>query len=184
MSHTQESKPLSQSDKLWFQKSNYMSQFLSKKSKQIINKLNKKNMKNLIFTLLLVPFLSFAQQSYNDALLFQNNIRSYYDLQMLNYNNNLALEAQEWADYMAKTDTFEVSDDVYGENIFYISKDYAMLKNKNVLLEASLNWILEPDDDYSTYNQIIYPEATEVGFGVSHNNKAIYIVAKYNKLYE
>ena len=184
MSHTQESKENLQSNNLWFQKSNYMGKFLSEKSKEIINKLNKKNMKNLIFTMLLAPFLSFAQQSYTDALLFQNNIRSYYDLQMLNYNNDLALAAQEWADYMAKTDTFEVSNDVYGENIFYISRDYAMLKNKNVLLEASLNWILEPGDDYSTYNQIIYPEATEIGFGISHNEEAIYIVAKYNKLYE
>ena len=182
MSHTDKLKPHSQS-KSWFQKSNYMAKFLNKQSNEIINKINKKNMKNLIFTLL-IPVLSFAQTKYDQALLFQNNIRSYYDAPMLMHDNNLALAAQEWADYMATTDTFEVSDDNYGENIFYISKDYALQNSKNVLLEASLNWILEPDEDFSTYNQIIYPEANRVGFGISHNDDAVYIVAKYNKLYK
>ena len=62
MSHTNKSKPHSQS-KLWFQKSNYMQKFLTKQSNEIINKINKKNMKNLIFTLL-IPVLSWGQTYY------------------------------------------------------------------------------------------------------------------------
>lgn len=182
MSHTDKSKPHSQS-KFWFQKSNYMGKFLSKQSNEIINKINKKNMKNLIFTLL-IPVLSWGQNYYDRALTFQNNVRSYYDIPMLNYDNELSLAAQEWADYMAATDTFEISDDNYGENIFYMSLDYVLERKKDALLEASLNWVLEPGDDYSTYNQIIYPEANRVGFGISQNNEAVYIVAKYNKLYK
>ena len=103
---------------------------------------------------------------------------------MLNYDNDLSLAAQEWADYMAATDTFTVSDDGYGENIFYMELDYLLERKKDALLEASLNWILEPGDDYSTYNQIIYPEANRIGFGISHSDDAVYIVAKYNKLYK
>jgi predicted transcriptional regulator len=41
MNHTHQSKQTSTSD-LWFQKNNYMSQFLSDKSIEIINKINKK----------------------------------------------------------------------------------------------------------------------------------------------
>jgi len=41
MSHTHQSKPTSTSD-LWFQKNNYMSKFLSDRSIEIINRINKK----------------------------------------------------------------------------------------------------------------------------------------------
>jgi len=41
MSHTHQSKLTSTSD-LWFQKNNYMAQFLSDKSIETINKINKK----------------------------------------------------------------------------------------------------------------------------------------------
>ena len=39
MSHTDQSKPHSQSDDLWFQKSNYPANWLSEKSNEIINKM-------------------------------------------------------------------------------------------------------------------------------------------------
>lgn len=182
MSHTQESKPHSLSDELWFNKSNYMVKFLSKKSNEIINKINNKNMKNLILTLML-PMLSFAQTYYDTALDFQNTVRSYYDATPLSYSNDLSIAAQEWADYIATTDNFTVSTDNYGENIFYISKSYVFENGKDVLLEASLNWILDSVDN-STYDQIIYPDATSIGFGISENDESIYVVAKYNKLYQ
>ena len=127
--------------------------------------------------------LSFAQTYYDSALNFQNTIRSYYDITPLSYNNNLSIAAQEWADYMANTDSFTVSTDNYGENIFYINKAYVFENGKDVLLEASLNWVLDSVDN-STYNQIIYPDATSIGFGISENNESIYVVAKYNKLYK
>jgi len=41
MSHTRQSKLTSTSD-LWFQKNNYMSKFLSDRSIEIINRINKK----------------------------------------------------------------------------------------------------------------------------------------------
>jgi hypothetical protein len=177
-----ESKPHLQSDKLWFQKNNYPSEWLSEKSKKIIEQIKNKNMKKFIFTLLF-PIFVFGQTYYDNALQFQNTVRSYYDAPLLSYNNDLALEAQAWAEYLAETDTFAVSSDNYGENIFYIDRIYANVNKKDVLLEATLNWIIDTDD-WSTFNQIIYPEATNIGFGVAENNESIYVVAKYNKLYE
>ena len=41
MNHTRRSKPTSMLD-LWFSKNNYMAQFLSDRSIEIINKINKK----------------------------------------------------------------------------------------------------------------------------------------------
>ena len=46
MNHTDQSKPHSQSDDLWFQKSNYPANWLSEKSNEIINKIKQKNMKD------------------------------------------------------------------------------------------------------------------------------------------
>ena len=54
MNHTKQSKLHSQSDDIWFKKTNYPGEWLSKKSKDIINQINQKNMKNLLFTLLLL----------------------------------------------------------------------------------------------------------------------------------
>ena len=178
-----QSKPLYQLDKLWFVKENYPKDWLSEKSKEIINKLNKKNMKNLILTLLLPLTLS-AQTFYSRALSFHNEVRSFYDLPSVQYDNNLALQAQIWADYLAKTNTFQVSSDQYGENIFWAQKSYISARNKDVLLEATVNWLLAREDDYATYNQMVFPGATNVGYGVSESDNTIYVVAKYNKLYQ
>ena len=140
-------------------------------------------MKKLILITILTPIISFSQTYYDSALNFQNSIRSYYDLTPLSYDNDLSLIAQEWAEYMAETDKFEVSDDSYGENIFAISTEYVFSKGKQPCLEATMNWILE-SDDYSTLNQIIYEDAKRVGFVVAENNEYIYFVAKYDKLYK
>ena len=140
-------------------------------------------MKKLILITILIPIISFSQTYYDSALNFQNSIRSYYDLTPLSYDNDLSLIAQEWAEYMAKTDKFEVSDDSYGENIFAISTEYVFSKGKQPCLEASINWILESDDQ-STLNQIIFEEARGIGFGMAQNDFYIYIVAKYDKLYK
>jgi len=177
-----ESKHHSQSDELWFQKNNYPGEWLSEKSKKIVEQIKNKNMKKFIFTLLF-PIFVFGQTYYDNALQFQNTVRSYYNAPLLSYNNDLALEAQAWAEYLAQTNTFTVSSDNYGENIFYINRMYALKNNKDVLLEATLNWIIDTDD-WNTFNQIIYPKATNIGFGIAENKESIYVVAKYNKLYE
>ena len=140
-------------------------------------------MKNIIILFVLSPIISFSQTFYDSALNFQNEIRNYYDLKPLKYDSSLSLHAQEWAEYIALTDSFEVSDDEYGENIFAISTEYVFTKGKQPCLEASINWILESDDD-STLKQIIYEDAKRIGFGVAENHEYIYVVAKYDKTYK
>ena len=71
MNYTKQSKSHSQSDDIWFKKTNYPGEWLSKKSKDIINQINQKNMKNLLFTLLLLfPLMSFGQLDHKRALTF------------------------------------------------------------------------------------------------------------------
>ena len=140
-------------------------------------------MKKLLLLISIAPSILFSQTFYTKALTYQNDVRLYYDLNPLEYDSDLSLKAQEWADYMASTDDFNVSNDNLGENIFYAEKDYIIKNNKNSFLEATLNWILERDD-YSTFNQITYKNAKRVGFGVAENHEYIYVVAKYDKLYK
>lgn len=177
----EESKQNLQYKENWIQKNNYMGEFLSKKSNEIINKIKNKHMKNLIFSLL---FTVAATAQYNAALNFHNQVRSYYDLTPLSYDNNLAYEAQQWAEEIAATDNFSTSIDNYGENIFSMSRSYYLRHRKDALLEASINWLIDIQDDYSTYNQALYSGASRIGFGVAENEESIYVVAKYDKIYK
>ena len=140
-------------------------------------------MKKVIILFVLSPIISFSQTYYDSALSFQNEVRNYYDLKPLEYDSSLSLHAQEWADYIAETDDFKVSDDDFGESIFSIQKIYCYSRNKNPYLEASINWIIDTDDS-NTLNQILYEDVKRVGFGVAENHEYIYVVAKYDKLYK
>jgi len=140
-------------------------------------------MKKVIILFVLTPIISFSQTYYESALNLHNEVRNYYDLTPLSYDSDLSLKAQEWAEYIASTDSFKVSDDLYGENIFAISTEYVFTKGKQPCLKASMNWILESGDD-STLKQIIYEDATRIGFGIAKNHDYIYVVAKYDKLYK
>lgn len=139
-------------------------------------------MKNLLL-IIMFPISLLSQSLHSEALNFQNSIRSYYDLSPLEYDVDLSNEAQKWAEYLALTDAFEVSDDNYGENIFAIDPEYYFLKGNNIYLEASINWVLDSEDEV-TLNQIKFDEARLVGFGKAHSKRYIYVVAKYDKLYE
>jgi len=140
-------------------------------------------MKKVIILFVLSPIISFSQTYYESALNFQNEVRNYYDLKPLEYDSSLSLHAQEWADYIAETDDFKVSDDDFGESIFSIQKIYCYSRNKNPYLEASINWIIDTNDS-NTLNQILYEDVKRVGFGVAENHEYIYVVAKYDKLYK
>ena len=139
-------------------------------------------MKKVIILFVLTPIISFSQTYYDSALNFQNEIRNYYDLKPLEYDSSLSLHAQEWADYIAETDDFKVSDDNFGESIFSIQKIYCYSRNKNPYLEASINWIIDTDDS-NTLNQILYEDVKRVGFGLAENHNYIYVVAKYDSIY-
>ena len=138
-------------------------------------------MKKLILITLLTPLLSLAQNKYESAIDFQNNIRSYYDLKPFNYNSDLSKLAQEWANHIAITGEFEVSDDSLGETIYAISKTAPIIPD-NLLLDAVVSWAV--DSDEAAFNQTICTDCSSLGFGVAENLEYIYVVAKYDKLYK
>lgn len=138
-----------------------------------MNKLNK------VLLFLLVSFTGMAQ--YNMVLNFQNNIRSYYDLEDYTISQSLTLEAQSWADYIASEDSLIISTDMYGETLHrtqiipgYTAADY--------YLDAAVGWVVECNDP--GYYQTTCIDCTQVGYGMAENNNFIYVVAKYDKLYE
>ena len=139
-------------------------------------------MKNLLL-IILFPISLLSQSLHSEALNFQNNIRSYYDLSPLEYDEDLSNEAQKWAEHLALTDDFEVSDDNYGENIYALELEYYFSKAHNIYLEASINWVLDSEDEL-TLNQIKFHKAKLVGFGKAQSKRYIYVVAKYDKLSE
>lgn len=138
-------------------------------------------MKKLILITLLAPLFSLAQNKYESAINFQNNIRSYYDLKPFNYNNDLSKIAQEWANHMAITGEFELSDDSLGETIYAISKTSPIIPD-NLLLDAAVSWAV--DSDEAAFNQTICADCSSLGFGVAENLEYIYVVAKYDKIYK
>ena len=136
-------------------------------------------MKKLVLILLLLPFLSKAQ--FNEAVNFQNNIRSYYNLNPYNVDSDLNKKAQAWANHMALTDEFDLSSDSLGETIYYFKKT-SPEKPNNMFLDAAVSWVI--DSDSSSFNQTICKDCLSVGFGIAENFEYIYVVAKYDKLYK
>jgi hypothetical protein len=146
-------------------------------------------MRKLIF-ILLFPLLGFSQadlgliNSYAKALELQNGVRTWYEAAPLIINPALEIEAQLWADQMAGSDTFENSpyDSLQGESIYW-----TLLSNNiaDPYYDATIGWILDvTKENKSPFLQMIYPNATSVGFGRAESKNAVYIVAKYDKLYE
>jgi hypothetical protein len=137
-------------------------------------------MKKLIL-ILLFPITVNAQLDYIEAITFQNGLRSYFEIPFLEYDPLLADDAQQWADHIAITDDFSVSNSVYGETIYSFNKAYYN-PNINYFLDAVVHWTIQ-DEKYPFY-QMVYPETTRVGFGISENNNSIFVVAKYDKAWQ
>lgn len=135
-------------------------------------------MKKLIL-ILLFPIFSNAQ--YNEAMLFQNNIRNYYNLSPYVIDNDLSKKAQEWANHIAMTDQFDLSPDTLGETIYYFRK-LNNIRPENMFLDAAVSWVIDADE--ASFNQTVCEDCSSVGYGMSENMEYIYIVAKYDKLWQ
>ena len=136
-------------------------------------------MKKLIL-ILLFPIIANAQLDYSAALQFQNDIRSYYNLNPYSINDDLNQRAQAWADHMAFTDEFDLSSDSLGETIYAIAKNAPVIPN-DMFLDATVSWAIDSSD--AALNQIICADCSSVGYGISENTQYIYIVAKYDKFW-
>ena len=164
-------------------------------------------MKNLLL-LMLIPLIGIAQtpsslavkeylasnaeekmlllKNMKDAINFQNIHRSYFEYKPLVYDQKLTDEAQQWAEYLTKTNKPEHSPTKggQGELIFYAPKNY--FKNtSNLMINASVFWVLSEDDiEKATLDQILCKKCSKIGFGIAQSNDTYYIVAKYNKMGE
>ncbi|MDC1235615.1 CAP domain-containing protein [Flavobacteriaceae bacterium] len=141
-------------------------------------------MKKLILITILTPIISFSQTYYDGALNFQNNIRSFYDLNELKYDSLLSVSAQEWANHLVKGNDgiLEFSDNDKGELIYYYKKR-ENVRIEDYFLDASIGWVVEYDEE-ETFKQVVCEKCEFVGFGISENETYIYVVANYDKLYE
>lgn len=154
--------------------------------------------KLIVLALLLISGFSYAQSintetgsriSAADAqkvLGHHNTVRKDVGTPPLKWSKVLAAFAQEWADHLASTQTFNHRpNNNYGENIFMGSGSYTPLN-------ASESWYSEIKDyKYGKfrsgspvvghYTQMVWKNTAEVGVGVAiASNGDIYIVANYS----
>lgn len=141
-------------------------------------------MKKTIF-ILLFPFLLSAQNQIEKALEFQNNIRSYFDLEPYNIDSNLAEIAYKKAVWLSEKKNIVHRNDQYGELIYVLNKEY-LKDNMNCYLDASVGWVVEFDTEtkVKTFNQIICIDCSSVGFGYYEDEDRVYVVAIYDKMFE
>jgi len=119
--------------------------------------------------------------SKNKAVDFQNIVRDYYELPLLTLDKELSKDAQMWADEMARTDVFDFSDSVYGETLYRLDKNDFLIPN-NPYLDAAVGWLQAYEQP--EYFQTLCNGCNYVGYGKSENDFYIYVVAKYDKLYQ
>lgn len=151
-------------------------------------------MKNLLFVLLSISSLTIYSQNENmyikkysrahfskKAIEFQNTVRDYYSLKPLRYSKTLSKQAQVWANHLEEIDQLNLSEDTLGETIYALDKSEFVIP-KNIYLDAAVGWLEafeEPE-----YYQTLCGECEQVGFGIAENELNIYVVAKYDKIYD
>ena len=157
-------------------------------------------MKNLLFTLaLFVSFISFGQtkilteKDLMNALIVHNQERLLLGIKKLEWSTDLQKDAENYAEYLARTETFEHSNgNQQGENLYYVYNSESITDKP--FQRASIDWLAEKKDyKYAKigdrknankvighYTQMIWKETTKVGMGAYVNKKGeIYVVARY-----
>ena len=156
-------------------------------------------MKKLILLLLFIPVVSFGQtkifinEDLTNSLKVHNQERELLGLSKLEWSTDLQKDAENYAKYLARTDTFKHSQqNNQGENLYYEYNSKSITKKP--FERASIAWLDEKKDfTYSTikvdknfykighYTQMIWAETKKVGIGAYSNNKGnVYVVARYS----
>jgi len=126
-----------------------------------------------------------------DALKTHNSYRRKHKVQTLKLDADLCKRAKEYADFLAKTDTFEHSGDAdFGENLYWSWSSDPRWKLEGV--EPVTSWYDECRGyDYSRepvsldtghFTQLVWSETTHLGVGVTQSTKTgkFYVVMKYS----
>ena len=163
-------------------------------------------MKKLILLLLFIPLVSFGQtkifinEDLTNSLKVHNQERELLGLSKLEWSTDLQKDAENYAKYLARTDTFKHSQqNNQGENLYlsYYSKTVNNITSnvfsKTPLKDASFAWYNEIKDySYSAikmdslfpkighYTQMIWSSTKKVGIGKARSKSGkVYVVARY-----
>ena len=131
------------------------------------------------------PAVASAQADRAEFMRIHNQARAEVGAPPLQWSNDLANFAQQWAEELARRDTMEHrSNNPYGENLAYGS---------NVDVAGGCRMWLAERSAYDGgpiggrnfasighYTQMIWRNTTHVGFGVARNGRNTYVVANYS----
>lgn len=118
-----------------------------------------------------------SQSNVNEALRFQNTLRTYYYNDPLSIDPNLSLYANNFANELLLSDSLYTQDDEFGESVFSIDNNNLPL-NYNPYLDASIAWAIDTDD-LITLDNMLSSDYSFVGFGIARSTTKIIVVAKF-----
>lgn len=134
-------------------------------------------MNKIVYILLLLPIFAIGQSDVNEALKFQNTLRTYYYNDPLSIDPELTLYANNFANELLLSDSLYTQDDDFGESLFSIDNVNIPI-NYNPYLDASIAWAIDTDD-MITLDNMISSDYSFVGFGVARSTTKIIVVAKF-----
>ena len=134
-------------------------------------------MNKIIYILFLLPIFAMSQSNVNEALRFQNTLRTYYYNDPLSIDPNLSLYANNFANELLLSDSLYTQDDEFGESVFSIDNNNLPL-NYNPYLDASIAWAIDTDD-LITLDNMLSSDYSFVGFGIARSTTKIIVVAKF-----
>jgi hypothetical protein len=134
-------------------------------------------MNKIVYILLLLPIFAIGQSNVNEALKFQNTLRTYYYQDDLSIDPNLSLYANNFANELLLSDSLYTQGDGFGESIFSIDNVDIPI-NYNPYLDASIAWAIDTDD-MITLDNMLSSNYSFVGFGVAKSTTKIIVVAKF-----
>ncbi len=137
-----------------------------------------------LFVVFLNPVYGTLQE---DITSYVNIYRSNHNSQLVQYSITLSEFANNWANTLANTNTFQHSGGPYGENLAM----FGYLNMNDVdFIKTSINmWYAEiskydfnnPKYDSSTghFTQLVWNSTYEIGFALSKNSKNTFVVMEY-----
>ena len=134
-------------------------------------------MNKIVYILLLLPIFAMSQANMNEALRFQNTLRTHYYQDDLSIDPNLSLYANNFANELLLSDSLYTQGDGFGESIFSIDNVDIPI-NYNPYLDASIAWAIDTDD-MITLDNMLSSNYSFVGFGVAKSTTKIIVVAKF-----
>lgn len=131
------------------------------------------------------PAVAPAEADRAEFMRLHNQARAQVGAPPLQWSNDLANFAQQWAEELARRDTMEHrSNNPYGENLAYGTNVDAAGGCRMWLSERSAydGGPISGNNFASIghYTQMIWRNTTHVGFGIARNGRNTYVVANYS----